>query len=107
MDLFKKNNRVLASKSEVLFQEVVKETNELYEDLTSEYEAIETVVAEFIEFIGQIGPNLNEEEKAKVEELVLNLNKVDNYAIRALRDVRDLLRNQRKILSEFKQEQQL
>ena len=104
MNLFKKNKPASVTKSEVLFQEVVKETNELYEDLMAECETVETVVNELIEFINGINNKLSETEKIEIEEFVNKLNKVNAYAVKSRRDVRDLLRSQRKVLSELRRE---
>jgi len=101
MNLFKKNDNSV-DRSEKLLLEIVKDTNDLYEDFKSEYEAIEDVVSEFVEFIEEIRDRLNEEEKAKSDNLAHNLSKVNNYATRSIRDIRDLLRQQKKVLNEIK-----
>jgi hypothetical protein len=76
-----KNNKAieLATKSEFLFQEMVKETMELHEDLKSEFEVIENVVTEFQEFAAVISNNLNDEQKARLEDFISRLNRVNHY----------------------------
>lgn len=87
-----------------MFKEIIKETNELYEDLRSEYETIDTVTEEFNEFLKSLIPKLGEEEAKVLEDFAVKLNKLNNCNKISVRDIREILRNQKKMLNEISRE---
>jgi len=97
-----KNNKGLQAADEVLLKDVIKETKELYDDLSSEYETIEAVVGDFITFVEKIAPTLDAGDTVKMIDFALQLKQVNKLARNSVRDVRDLLRYQKKLLAEVK-----
>jgi hypothetical protein len=91
--------------AEVFFKEAVKEINELYDDVKSEYEDIETAVADFTQFVQEIKVRLTKEEEVRIDEFVVRLSKVNRCARNSVRDIRDVLRSQKKRLGEVLREQ--
>lgn len=96
----KKIKQELAKKSLLLFKESVRETEELYNDLKTDYDSIENVMAEFVKFIAYIEPKLDKKDADKINGFSRELNKIDKCARDGVRDVRYLLRNQKKRLKE-------
>jgi DNA repair ATPase RecN len=84
-----------------VFKEAVKEINELYDDAKAEYDTIETVVAEFSEFVQDLSGRLAEKDQQKMENFLTRLTKVNALARNNVRDLRDVLRNHKKLLKEI------
>lgn len=108
MALFKKNEKKLRQeliKRNVSFcKETLKEINELYDDLKSEYEEIENISAAFAEFAATLESALDAGQAKQMEYYVAKFYRIDKYAGSAIRDVRDLMRNQKKRLKEAQAE---
>jgi len=100
----KKLRSELGKKNVQLCKEAVKEMEELYADLTAAYKDIDTVAEEFLQFMADINPRINENDIAKMKGFAQKLSKVDKCARDAVRDVRDVLRNQKKRLKETQRE---
>ena len=104
MGIFSKNEKKLMNemgkKHIQICKEALKEIEELYADLSAAYEAIETVNGEFEKFTTEISTKADPEEIAKIQVFAKKISKVDKFARDAVRDVRDVLRNQKKRLKE-------
>lgn len=87
-----------------LYKESVKEIEELYTDLTNAYASIDTVTEEFIKFTDTIKTKIDEADIAKMQQFAKKLAKVDKVARDAVRDVRDVLRSQKKLLKQIQRE---
>lgn len=101
----KKLRKEFSKKSVSFCRDGVKELEELHSELKASYETVETVVAEFTEFKEEISQKLNAEDSTKMDYFLKRLKKVDKVGRDAERDVRDLLRIQKKRLSEALQDE--
>lgn len=104
MGLFKKTKSEkleLRKKAVSHFKEAVKEIDELYDDVKSEYEAIESLAEEFETFIEEIKGRIGPDDMETFNRLALRLNRLNSFARNSVRDVRDVLRNQKKRLREI------
>lgn len=90
-----------ANASIALFKEVIKDTDELYEELKAEYDALETVIEDFHDFIAALAPKLDTETLTSLEDFAAKLGKLDTCTRNSVRDLRDILRNQKKMLKEL------
>lgn len=97
----KSSVKELHKKSIMLCKDSVKEIDELYDDMKSSYEDIETITAEFLDFVNEITPALNKEAALKMTVFSKQIAKIDQCARNGVRDVRDILRNQKKRLAEI------
>ena len=104
MGIFSKNEKKLIaemSKKHIqICKEALKEIEELYTDLSAAYEAIETVTGDFEKLTAEISTKAGPAETAKIQVFAKKISKVDKFARDAVRDVRDVLRNQKKRLKE-------
>lgn len=104
MGLFDKNEKKLkkelGKKNSAFCREVVKELDELHTELKSAYDAIDDSAAEFAVFKENLSGKLKEEDNAKMDYFSKRFKKMDKVARDAVRDVQDLLRNQKKRLRE-------
>lgn len=82
------------------YREGVKELEELYEELKVAYEALDMIAVEFSAFKDLVSNSLNEADNSKMEYFNQHFKKLDKVSRDAVRDVRDLLRNQKKRLRE-------
>lgn len=100
----KKLRNELSKKSIVFCKESVKELEELYADITSAYQEIDNVKDQFLKFTAEAGTTLNETDKDKLERFAQKFSKLDKFANNTVRDIRDVLRNQKKRLKESQRE---
>jgi len=104
MGLFDKQEKKLRKefnkKNTAYCREGLKELEELHEEIKSSYESLETVTEDFAAFREKMEQKLNEEEKGKMEFFAKKFKKIDKVARDAVRDTKDLLRNQKKRLRE-------
>ncbi|AWH85782.1 hypothetical protein HYN59_11970 [Flavobacterium album] len=104
MGLFDKKEKSLkqefTKKNVRLNKEAVKEIEELYDDLKSGYEGIEAVVAEFKKLSVELEQRLQDGDREKMQDLSKKVVKIDKLVRDAVRDVRDVLRNQKKRVKE-------
>jgi len=104
MGLFDKQEKKLRKefnkKNTAYCRDGLRDLEELHEELKSAYETLDSVNEEFSAFREKISQNLNEEEKVKMEYFSKKFKKIDKVARDAVRDVKDLLRNQKKRLRE-------
>jgi len=96
----KKLRKELGKKNSAFCRETVKELEELHTELKTAYDAIDDVVAEFTVFKEGIAKSLSEEENTKMDYFLKRFKKIDKVARDDVRDIRDLLRSQKKRLSE-------
>jgi hypothetical protein len=108
MGLFSKKEQKLrqelSKKSIVFCKESVKELEELYTDITSAYQEFENAKDQFLKFTTEVGTALNETDKDKLGRFAQKFSKLDKFANDTIRDVRDVLRNQKKRLKESQRE---
>jgi DNA repair ATPase RecN len=108
MAMFSKKELKLKQESDKknmqLCKETVKDIEELYADLDAAYTSIDTVTEEFMKFTDTIKTKMDEADIAKMQQFAKRLAKVDKVARDAVRDVRDILRNQKKRLKEMQRE---
>ena len=100
----KKFRQELLKKSISSCKETLKEVNELYDDLKAAYEEIEEVSVSFSRFAATLQESLNAEQLQQLEHFITNMHRADTFARNALRDVRDLMRNQKKRYKEAQRE---
>lgn len=100
----KKQRLELLKRNVSVCKETLKEINELYDDLKSEYEEIENTSTAFAEFAARIESNLTPEQAKQMDYFVAKFYRFDKYAGTAVRDVRDLMRNQKKRVKEAQAE---
>ena len=100
----KKLRQELGKKSIVFCKESVKDLEELYADITSAYQEIDNVKDQFLKFSTEVVSTLNDSDKEKLERFAQKISKMDKFANNAVRDVRDVLRNQKKRLKESQRE---
>lgn len=96
----KKLRKELGKKNSAFCRETVKELEELHTELKTAYDAIDDVVAEFTVFKEGIAKSLSEGENTKMDYFLKRFKKIDKVARDAVRDIRDLLRSQKKRLRE-------
>lgn len=94
----------IGKKNVQLCKEAVKDIEELYADLNNAYASIDTVTEEFIKFTDTIKTKVDETDIEKMQAFAKKLAKVDKVARDAVRDVRDVLRSQKKRLKEIQRE---
>jgi archaellum component FlaC len=108
MGLFsKQEKKLLLSLGEKNIQygrDAVKELEELYTDVKTAYEDLDTIADDFQRFAEAIHHKLESHEQVKITAFAKKLAKVDKCARDAVRDVRDVLRNQKKRLKEVQRE---
>lgn len=95
----KKLRKELTKKNADFHRDAVKELEELHEELKAAYADIE-IIEEFIKFKEEAATRLNTEDSEKLERFIKRFRKIDKMARDAVRDVRDVLRNQKKRLRE-------
>lgn len=104
MGLFDKQEKKLRKefnkKSTNFCREGVKELEELHEELKAAYKTLDTIAEEFSAFKDILVKSLNDEDNAKMEYFNKRFRKLDKLSRDAVRDVGDLLRNQKKRLRE-------
>lgn len=104
MGIFNKKEKKLrqefSKKNISLCKEVLKETQEVYEDITSACDNIDTIVSEFTTYLEELSGKLSKEDEAALEEFSNKLHKVNRFGTNIVRDVRDLIRNHKKRLKE-------
>ena len=101
----KKLRKELGKKNSAFCRETVKELEELHTELKSAYDTIEDTAAEFTIFMESVSKNLKEEDSIKMDSFLKRFKKTDKIARDAVRDVRDLLRSQKKRLRESEQDE--
>ena len=108
MSIFNKKEKKLrkefSKKNSAFCGESVKELEELYDELKSSYEEIE-IMDEFRQFSEEAAQRLSAEDNVKLEYFIAKFKKIDKCARDAVRDVRDVLRNNRKRLKEALQDE--
>ena len=104
MGLFDKQEKKLRKefnkKNTAYCREGVKELEELQDELKTAYETLDNVNEEFISFREMVSQKLSEEENTKMEYFSKKFKRIDKVARDAVRDIKDLLRNQKKRLRE-------
>jgi len=83
-----------------LWKEAVKELEELYADVKSAYEDLDTITEDFQQFAESVHHKLAPQEQTKITSFAKKLGKLDKGSRDAMRDVRDVLRNHKKRLKE-------
>lgn len=101
----KKLKKELGKKNSAFCREVVKDLDELHSELKSAYDGIDDTTAEFTVFRESLSDKLSDEENAKMDYFSKRFKKMDKVARDAVRDVRDLLRSQKKRLRESEQDE--
>jgi len=108
MAMFSKKELKLKQESDKkhmqLCKETVKDIEELYADLNAAYTSIDTVTDEFVKFTETIKSKIDDADIAKMQQFAKKLAKVDKVARDAVRDVRDVLRSQKKRLKELQRD---
>ncbi|MXN93136.1 hypothetical protein GR160_18060 [Flavobacterium sp. Sd200] len=94
----------IGKKNIQLCKESVKDIEELYNDLNNSYTSIENVAEDFIKFTDTIKTKVEEADIEKMQAFAKKLAKVDKVARDAVRDIRDILRSQKKRLKEVQRE---
>ena len=92
------------NKNTQLCKETIRDIEELYADLNTAYTSIDTVTDEFIKFTETVKAKVDDADIEKMQQFAKKLAKVDKVARDAVRDVRDILRNQKKRLKELQRE---
>ncbi len=104
MGFFRNNTkRILQEfrdKSEYFSNDLGKEIRESFEDLKSDYEEHNNVVADFVEFATEIKRKLSESDATKLETFSAQLRKVNRCAKNGVEAMRELSLNQRKTSTE-------
>lgn len=101
----KKLRKEFSKKNASFCRDGVKELEELHNELKATYGSIETVIAEFTEFKEEITQRLTKEDSTKMDYFLKRFKKLDKVGRDAERDVRDLLRLQKKRLNEALQDE--
>jgi ferritin-like protein len=108
MGLFGKNQKKiieeLHKKSEDHSKEITKEINELLDELKTDYDENDEVVAEFSTFVEEIKTKLSPEDANKLLDFSSRLSKVKRCAKKGVDAMRELARDQRKLTSETRME---
>lgn len=100
----KKLRKEFSKKNIDFCKETVKELEELHEDLKAAYADI-TVIEEFIKFTEEAAARLDKEDQAKLDFFTKRFGKLDKVARDAVREVREILRSQKKKLREASQDE--
>jgi archaellum component FlaC len=104
MGLFSKQEKKLllglGEKNIQSCKDAVKELEELFNDVKSAYEDLGSITEDFQGFIETIHHKLEGHEQVKLTAYAKKLGKAEKAARDAVRDVRDVLRNQKKRLKE-------
>lgn len=104
MGLFDKQEKKLrkefSKKNAGYCRDSVKELEELHEELKTAYKTLDTIAEEFSLFKDLVAKSLNEEDNVRMEYFNKRFRKLDKVSRDAVRDVSDLLRNQKKRLRE-------
>lgn len=95
-----KLKKEFSKKNTGYYRDGVKELEELYDELKAAYEALDTIADEFSAFKDLVVNSLNEQDNSKMEYFNQQFKKLDKVSRDAVRDVRDLLRTQKKRLRE-------
>lgn len=106
MGLFKKKKGAKDYGAERLFKDSVKEINELYDDVKSDYADVEKIIAGFSELSETLKEKLDAGDAKKLEDFSARLKKVNLCSKNTVRDIRDVLRNHKKRLAEIKRERE-
>ena len=108
MGLFGKNQKKiieeLHKKRENHCKEISKEIDEHFSDLKSEYDENHEVVNEFASFVNEIKTKLSPEDAKKLLDFSSRLTKVKRCAKKGVDAMRELARDQRKLISETRME---
>lgn len=104
MGLFDKQEKKLRKefnkKNTAYCRDSVKELDELHEELKAAYKTLDTIAEEFSVFKDLVAKSLTDEANVKMEYFNKRFKKLDKVSRDAIRDVSDLLRNQKKRLRE-------
>lgn len=84
-----------------LFNDTIKEIHELYDDMKSDYEQVESLAAEFEQFVARLSERLDEKDVEELENFLQRLNRMDVNVRNNIRDINDMIRIQKKRLSEI------
>ncbi|MCW4468076.1 hypothetical protein OGH69_03785 [Flavobacterium sp. MFBS3-15] len=106
MGLFKKKKGTKDYSAERLFKDAVKEINELYDDVRSDYSEVESVMEDFSKFIEEMKSRLDTKDAEKLEDFSIRFKKMATCAKNTVRDLRDVSRNHKKRLAEIKRERE-
>ncbi|WP_415582084.1 hypothetical protein [Flavobacterium longum] len=87
-------------KNEYYSNGLKKDIDEQLDELRSEYEANESVVPEFNDFVASIKSQLGDAESTKLEEFAARFAKVSQTARNGVDAMWELSHNQRKLISE-------
>lgn len=101
----KKLRKEFSKKNASFCRDGVKELEELHNELKAAYQTIDTVIVEFTDFKEEISLKLNADDSTKMDYFLKSFKKVDKVGRDAERDVRDLLRIQKKRLNEALQDE--
>lgn len=94
----------IGKKNIQLYKEAVKDIEELYTDLATAYASIDNITEEFITFANTLKSKVDDADITTMKQFAKKLAMVDKVARDAVRDVRDVLRGQKKILKEIQRE---
>ena len=104
MGLFDKQEKKLRKefnkKNTAYCRDTTKDIEELHEELKAAYKTLDNIAEEFSVFKDEVAKSLSEDDNAKMEYFNKRFRKLDKVARDAVRDVSDLLRNQKKRLRE-------
>lgn len=95
----KKLRKELAKKQAAFCYDVVKELQELHDELKAAYGEVE-IMEEFAAFRDSAADRMGSEDIVRLDEFLDRFKNIDKMARNAIRDVRDVLRNQKKRLRE-------
>lgn len=96
----KKLRKELNKKNAAYCREGVKELEELHDELKAAYKKLDTIADEFSAFKELVAKSLNEDDNGRMEYFHERFRQLDKLSRNAVRDVSDLLRNQKKRLRE-------
>lgn len=95
----KKLRKELAKRQAAFCYDVVKELQELHDELKAAYGEVE-IMEEFAAFRDSAAERMGSEDIARLDAFLARFKSIDKMARNAIRDVRDVLRNQKKRLRE-------
>lgn len=104
MNIFKqskKEQQEFRKKTLSGFKDAVKELDELYDDARADYTALEKIAEQFDDFVKDLDGRLLGKDKEAMEKFAAELSKINTFAKNNIRDIRDVLRNQKKRLKEL------
>lgn len=84
-----------------LFNEIIRETSDVYEELKNEYGLVDSLADEFDSLLEKILPEVDGNCAQSLKDLSAKMRKLDTTAKNSVRDIRDILRYQRKMLKEI------